>query len=171
MKSPPRQLWPPQGYFFFLSKAWRDVSIKYQKLRKFYHMKWNFLYQITVASRTPDKGAPPAMTPTVVFFFLSKAWRDVSIKYQKLRKILPYEMKFLVPNYSCLQNPWLGGYRPQIPVSLSSVLNWICWTPPSPPKKIPGYATDARTEMLGLLIYILIYSTHNGVMTHLKEKD
>ena len=50
-------------------------------------------------------------------------------------------MKFLVPNYSCLQNPWLGGYRPQIPVlSLSSVLNWICWTPP--PNKIPGYATD-----------------------------
>ena len=30
-------------------------------------------------------------------------------------------MKFLVPNYSCLQNPWLGNYRPQIPVpSLSS---------------------------------------------------
>jgi len=24
-------------------------------------------------------------------------------------------MKFLVPNYSCLQNPWLRGYRPQIP--------------------------------------------------------
>ena len=25
-------------------------------------------------------------------------------------------MKFLVPNYSCLQNPWLGAYAPQIPV-------------------------------------------------------
>ena len=25
-------------------------------------------------------------------------------------------MKFLVPNYSCLQNPRLGGYRSQIPV-------------------------------------------------------
>jgi len=25
-------------------------------------------------------------------------------------------MNFLVPNYSCLQNPWLGGYRHQIPV-------------------------------------------------------
>ena len=37
-------------------------------------------------------------------------------------------MKFLVPNYSCLQNPWLAGYRLQIPVL--SVLNWICWTPP-----------------------------------------
>ena len=36
-------------------------------------------------------------------------------------------MKFFVRNYSCLQNPWLGGYRPQIPVL--SVLNWICWTP------------------------------------------
>ena len=46
-------------------------------------------------------------------------------------------MKFLVPNYSCFQNPWLRGYRPQIPVL--SVLNWICWTPP--PKKISLYAT------------------------------
>ena len=25
-------------------------------------------------------------------------------------------MKFFVPNYSCLQNPWLGYYRSQIPV-------------------------------------------------------
>ena len=37
-------------------------------------------------------------------------------------------MKFLVPHYSFLQNPWQGGYRPQIPVL--SVLNWICWNPP-----------------------------------------
>ena len=36
----------------------------------------------------------------------------------KIKKILLYEMKFLVPNYRCLQNPWLGSYapRPQIPV-------------------------------------------------------
>ena len=39
-----------------------------------------------------------------------------SLKVQKIKKNLLYEMKFLVPNYSCLQNPWLGGYRPQIPV-------------------------------------------------------
>ena len=25
-------------------------------------------------------------------------------------------MKILAPNYNCLQNPWLGRYRPQIPV-------------------------------------------------------
>ena len=32
-------------------------------------------------------------------------------------------MKFLIQNYSCLQNPSLRGYRPQIPFSLSSILN------------------------------------------------
>ena len=42
-----------------------------------------------------------------------------------MKKILPYELQLLVPNYSCLQNPSLGGYCPQIP--LLSVLNWICW--------------------------------------------
>ena len=51
-----------------------------------------------------------------------------SLKVPQIKKILLYEIKFLVPNYSCLQNPWLGGYRPQIP--FLSVLNWICWTPP-----------------------------------------
>ena len=49
-----------------------------------------------------------------------------SLKVPKIKKILLYEMPFLVPNYSCLLNPWLGGYCPQIPVI--SVLNWICWT-------------------------------------------
>ena len=50
-----------------------------------------------------------------------------SLKVPKIKKILLYEMKFLVPNYSCLQNPSLGGYRP-----CSSVLNWVCWNPPTP---------------------------------------
>ena len=50
-------------------------------------------------------------------------------------------MKFLVANHSCLQNPWLGGYRPQIPVLyvLCPQLNLL--NPPPPPRnKIPGYA-------------------------------
>ena len=64
-----------------------------------------------------------------------------SLKVPKIKKILQYEMKFLVPNYSSLQNPWLGGYRPQIPVLsvLCSQLNLL--NPPSR-NKIPGYATD-----------------------------
>ena len=53
-----------------------------------------------------------------------------SLKVPKIKKILLYEMKFHVPNYSCLQNPWLGGTAPRSPFSLSSVLRWICWTPP-----------------------------------------
>ena len=50
-------------------------------------------------------------------------------------------MKFLVPNYSCLQNPRLGGYRPQIPAlsNLCPQLNFL--NTPLPPNKIPWYAT------------------------------
>ena len=48
-------------------------------------------------------------------------------------------MKFLVPNYGCLQNPLLGGYHPQIPV-LSLLCPQLNLLNP-PPNKIPGYAT------------------------------
>jgi hypothetical protein len=61
-------------------------------------MKRNFLYQITVASRTPDYGAT----------------------------------------------------APRPPFSLSSVLNWICWTPH--PNKIHGYATAVGGKYSGLLV-------------------
>jgi len=30
------------------------MVLKYNKLRNFFYMKWNFLYQITAASITPD---------------------------------------------------------------------------------------------------------------------
>jgi len=55
-----------------------------------------------------------------------------SIKVPKIKKILLYEMKFLLPNYSCLQNPWLD------PRSLCPQLNLLNLPPPN---KIPGYAT------------------------------
>ena len=52
-----------------------------------------------------------------------------NLKVPKIKKLLLYEMKFLVPNYSCLQNPWLGGrgLPPPDPRSLSSTE--FCWTP------------------------------------------
>ena len=81
MKSPPRQLWPPQWYLFSLQ----------------------------------------VMT-----------WRKH--KVPKIKKILPYEMKILVPNSSCLQNPWLGGYRPQIPI-LSLLCPQLNLLKPPPEKK------------------------------------
>ena len=57
-------------------------------------------------------------------------------------------MKFLVPNYSCLQNPWLGGYRPQIHV-LSVLCPQLNLLNPPPPNKIPGYATGLGDEECG----------------------
>ena len=39
-----------------------------------------------------------------------------NLKVLKIKKVLLYELKFPVPNYSCLQNSWLWGYRPHIPV-------------------------------------------------------
>jgi len=62
-----------------------------------------------------------------------------NLKVPKIKKILLYELKYLVPNYSCLQNSWLGGYRSQIPVLpvLCHQLNLL-----SPPNKIPKYATE-----------------------------
>ena len=42
-------------------------------------------------------------------------------------------MKFLVPNYSYLQNPLLGGYCPQIPV-LFVLCSELYLLNPSPPR-------------------------------------
>ena len=55
-----------------------------------------------------------------------------SLKVPKIQKILLYEMKFLIASYSCLQNPSLGGYRPQIPVLpvLCPKLNLLETPPP-----------------------------------------
>jgi len=41
-------------------------------------------------------------------------------------------MKFLVPNYSCLQNPWLGGYGPPDPRSLYPLSSTEFVEPPPP---------------------------------------
>ena len=38
-------------------------SLKCQKLRNFYYMKWNFLYQITAASRIPEWGVTTPKIP------------------------------------------------------------------------------------------------------------
>ena len=67
-------------------------------------------------------------------------------------------MKFLVPNYSGLQNPRLGGYRPQILVlsvlcSQLNLLNLNLLTPP--PNKIPGYATDCNVTYIFLMNKII----------------
>jgi len=69
-----------------------------------------------------------------------------SLKIPQITKILLYEMKFLVPNYSCLQNHWLRGYRPPDPRSQCPLSSAEFVEPP--PNKIPGYATDFLQDVL-----------------------
>jgi len=57
-----------------------------------------------------------------------------NLKVPKIKKISLYEMKFLIRNYSCLQNPWLGDYRPQIPV-LSVLCPQLNLLNPPPPEQ------------------------------------
>ena len=64
-------------------------------------------------------------------------------------------MKFLVHNYSCLQNPWLGGYRPHIPF-LSILCPQLNLLTPLPPKKILGYAATHN------VYYLLLFHSNSG---------
>jgi len=72
-----------------------------------------------------------------------------SLKVPKIKKILLYEMKFLVPNYSYIQNPRRRGYRPRIPV-LSVLCTQLNFLTPPPPNKIPGYVTGTCSCLLFL---------------------
>jgi len=58
-----------------------------------------------------------------------------SLKVPKIKKMLLYEMKFLVANYSCLQNPWLGGLPPTDPRSLRSLSSTEFVETPTPPEQ------------------------------------
>jgi len=83
-----------------------------------------------------------------------------SLKVPKIKKILLYEMKFLVRNYSCLQKPWPGGYRPKIPV-LCPQLNLL---KPPPRTKFVGtpLVMDVRSRgvfhLSGVLVYFILKS-------------
>ena len=99
---------------------------------------WVFAWKALPASYDPHS--------SIFFSLQGMTWRKH--KVLEIKKILPYEMKFLVPNYSCLQDPWLGGYHPQIPILslLCPQLNLLN-LPPPPKKKSPGYATGPHSYL------------------------
>ena len=80
-----------------------------------------------------------AMTDKLVFIMNS-------LKVPKIKKILLYEMKFLVPNYSCLQNPWLGRQPPPDPCSLCPLSSTEFVEPPPPPTNFLGTALSHDTQ-------------------------
>ena len=69
-------------------------------------------------------------------------------------------MTFLVPNYSCFQNPWLGGYRPQIPVLsvLCPQLNLLN----TPRTKFLGRPLLLVTRIMGLPVGMSSGKTFGG---------
>ena len=121
------------------------------------HSCSNVLISLKIAEfRTPapqdirKKGSKILKLPSFAIV-LHLQWQIIwlspwSLKALRIKKILLYEMELLVPNYSCLQNPWLGGYHPQIPVlsDLYLQLKLLNRHPPPPPNKIPGYATGMK---------------------------
>ena len=89
------------------------VIIKYQKLRKFFCMKWNCLYQITAASRTPDQGATAPQDP---------------------RSLCPLSTEFVEPpsRHWCTRRHFGGRLTRCLshdPTHNSSVQpgRWMCW--------------------------------------------
>jgi len=116
------RLWKMLKIAEFRTKTHQDVRKKGSKIRKLLLVRNCFTL---------------AMTNKLVVFINGP-------KIPKIKKILLYEMKFLVPNYCCLQNPWLGVYRPQIPFLsiLCPQLNLL--NRPPPPNKIPGYPPGCR---------------------------
>jgi len=111
------------------------------------HTKLNLMWKLSkiVEFRTPTppdvqkKGSKILNLPSVSnCFTLAMTNKLVVIinclKVPKIKKILLFEMKFLVPNYTCLQNPWLGGYGPHIP-DLSVLCPRVNLLNPPPPKK------------------------------------
>jgi len=67
-----------------------------------------------------------------------------SLKVPKLKKISLYEMKFLVPNYSCLQNPLLwGSTASRSPFSLCLSSTEFVEPPPPEQNSWVRYCTGA----------------------------
>ena len=78
-----------------------------------------------------------------------------SLQVPKIKKILLYEMKFLVPNYSCLQSPWVGGYRSPDPRSLCPLPSTEFVEPPPPPTKFLGKLLSECDCALFLVLLVL----------------
>jgi len=68
-----------------------------------------------------------------------------SLKVPKIKKILLYEMKFLVPKLQLSPEPLTRGLPPQYTRSLRPLSSTKFVEPPPPPNKIPGYATGNRS--------------------------
>jgi len=75
-------------------------------------------------------------------------------------------MKFFVTNYSCLQNPWQGGYRPQVPL-LSVLCLQLNLLKPSPPAEQNSLVRHCNR---GGSNYGVLYARLNPPIPHQRYK-
>jgi hypothetical protein len=79
-------------------------------------------------------------------------------------------MKFLVPNYSCLQNPWLGATDPPDPRSLCRLPSTEFFEPSLTPKvqpraELPGCNpapnwNSKYKDFVAMMILIILHDLH-----------
>jgi len=72
-----------------------------------------------------------------------------SLKVPKIKKILLYGMKFLVPKLQLPPEGLTRGLPPPDPHSFCPLSSTELVDPPPPPNKIPGYATDRHITKPG----------------------
>ena len=89
-----------------------------------------------------------------------------SLKVPKIKKILLYGMKFLVPNYSCLQNPWLVGLPPPDPRSLCPLSSTEFVERPPPKKKFLGTPLTVALVSRYVIARLKIKHTHTNISCH-----
>ena len=78
-------------------------------------------------------------------------------------------MKFLGPNYSCLQNPWLGATALRSPFSLSST---EFDEPPPPPPEQNSWVRHCLHEgpTIGLRSFRFVYMSYRMNLLYFKRK-
>ena len=156
---------PPPKFRSF-NKVEPDCKLS-EKCLVFLFQHPNYLKIAEFRMPTPQdvrkKGSKILKLPGLQLFYICNGKKLVviinSLKVPKLRTFHYKKMKFLVPNYSCLQNPRVGGYCPHIPV-LSIFLPQLNLLNPS------------RKKFLGTPLHILWNYNHkiNLAITFLQLK-
>ena len=122
---------PPPSKFRSFDKAEPNSQFRGKYIRnKLTRIRLSLIFLVVSCKALPASYDPHS---GIFFSLRGMTWRKH--KVPKIKKILPYEIKFLVPNYSWLQNPWLGGLPLPDPRCLCLLSSTEFLEPPPPPEK------------------------------------
>jgi hypothetical protein len=127
-------------------------------------ISWNRLHDVIFEIHTHTFGYGGVQPPPSEISKFWQSWAEIVIKYQELRKF--YCMKFLIPNYSCLQNPWLGGLPPPDPQSLCPLSSTEFVEPPSEQNSWVGHCARTHTHTHRHTTHTHTHHTNHTHITH-----